>query len=570
MKQMKKRILFLMVPAIIFFLLPSGLAATGTNASPGGVQIYPRDYIWNVPVDTLPVDAKSSAYVNSNPSAFMYLDRDMPYNVVNSTQPKRKLASITYPVYSDDIPYPIPDTPLIEDNRDQHLLIVNPEENRLYEMYHANRNADGTWSAGVAVAYDLSDYALRPDHTVSADAAGLPILPGVIRYEEVDSGTISHALRFATNTLQDTYIWPARAAAGSTDSDPSYPPHGQRFRLNSSFNTSAYPPQEQIVLQALKTYGMILADYNGGDPTVFSIYAAPDERWAINFTSFEDIKLTDFEAVNESSLMINVDSGQARIAQPGSVNPSLIPWLIAVVCTIILATSYGVVLTRRRFRRNLANMKTSAKKTIHDEPARPLITEEIVPALSTGERGAKKRTGSPTLPDLKAAVKKTARHFTKPPHITEETIPAAPAQEESAKKSTGSPALPDLKTAVKKTTRHFTKPPHITEETIPAAPAQERSAKKSAGLPAFRRRVVVAEDHETRTIPSFSPPGPTSEDRQLHRAAENKKISHDQGPSADARRRESKNTGSDKETNDAIPELSRSTSRKEQNEREKK
>ncbi|MFA5347546.1 MAG: hypothetical protein WC294_05375 [Methanoregula sp.] len=349
---MKKPVILLVVLPIIFFLILSVLAATSTDASLSGFQIYPKDYIWNVPVDTLPVDARSSDYVNSgNPSAFMYLDRDMPYNVVNSTQPKQRLTSIAYPIYSDDIPYPVPDDPFIENNLDRHLLIVNPEENNLYEMYHANQSPDGTWSAGVAVAYDLSDYALRPDHTVSADAAGLPILPGVIRYAEVDSGTINHALRFSTATLQDTYIWPARAAAGSTDSDPSYPPHGQRFRLNSSFNTSAYPLQEQIVLQALKTYGMILADWNGGDPTTYTIYAAPDERWTINFTSFNDIKLTDFEAVDESSLMINKDSGQARETFPVLVIP--------LACIGIIAISYGVVLLRRRYRRYFPDQNTS-------------------------------------------------------------------------------------------------------------------------------------------------------------------------------------------------------------------
>ena len=131
-------------------------------------------------------------------------------------------------------------------------------------MYQANQNGDGTWLAGCAVAYDLSDYKLRPDHTVSADAAGLPILPGLIRYDEVDSGTINHALRFATNSLRNTYIWPARAAAGSSDSNPSLPPHGQRFRLKASFDTSGYSPHEKTILEALKKYGMILADWNGG------------------------------------------------------------------------------------------------------------------------------------------------------------------------------------------------------------------------------------------------------------------------------------------------------------------
>jgi len=462
---MKKLVLFLMVPAIIFSLIPHGLAATSVTSSSGLMQIYPGDYIWNVPVDTLPVDAKSSVFVNSSPSANLYLYKDFPYNLVNSSQPKQKLSPLAYPIYSDDIPYPIPDSPLIENNRDQHMVILNLEENRLYEMYHANRNSDGTWGAGVAVTYNLSDYTLRPQDTVSADAAGLPILPGLIRYEEVDSGAITHALRFATNSLQNTYIWPARAAAGSDNSSTSLPPHGQRFRLKSSFNTSGYSSQEQVVLKALKTYGMILADYNGGDPTVFSIYAAPDERWAINFTSFKDIRLTDFEAVDESSLMINVDSGQARIVEPGSWDPSLNVWIIAVACTLIAATSYGVILLKGRFRRTLPNKKWSVQKTMDHGPARLSITEETIPEVSQGERSTAK-VASGTLRDLKAAVKKTTSRITKTPRIIVDSGVIKP----------GSPTLPDLK-AYKKTDGQFTKPPRITEETIPGASEQEGSAK---------------------------------------------------------------------------------------------
>jgi len=524
---MKKRILFLIVPVIIYLLLQSGLAASSTSASSGVFQIYPKDHVWNVPVDTLPVDAMSSAYVNSgNPSAFMYLFREMPYNVVNSTQPKQRLTHVTYSRYSDDIPYPIPESPLIENNRDRHMLIINPEENMLYEMYHANQSPTGTWSAGVAVVYDLSDYALRPDHTVSADAAGLPILPGIIRYEEIEAGRISHALRFATNSLQNTYIWPARAAAGSDDSNTSLPPHGQRFRLKPSFNLSVYSPQEQIVLQALKTYGMILADYNGGDPTVFSIYAAPDERWTINFTTFKDIKLTDFEAVDESSLMINKDSGQARVAQQNSGNLLMEGWIIAGACTIILAISYGVLLLKRRSRRTLADMKTSAKKTVHQEPPKMVITEEAIPAVPEEKGGTGKNTG---------------------PQI-----------------------LPDLKSDVRKSTHHSMKQPSITEETIPVAPPGERDEKKSAMSPVSRSRVEVVGDHATLTPPEPGQPGPTPEDRLLHRRAENKKISPDQELPAEGIRRIPKITGSEKETNNTTAELSRLTRRKDKKEPEKK
>jgi hypothetical protein len=197
-------------------------------------------------------------------------------------------------------------------------------------MYHASKNSDGTYSASVAVSYDLSSYALRNAPSVSADAAGLPMLPGLVRYDEIASGSINHALRFATNELRNTYIWPARGAAGSSDSDSSLPPHGQRFRLKASFDTSKYPAQERIVLEALKKYGMILADWNGGDSSTFHICAVPDSRVTINWDSFSAIHMTDFEAVDESSLMINKDSGQARTTST-TITPTPTPTPIPTV-----------------------------------------------------------------------------------------------------------------------------------------------------------------------------------------------------------------------------------------------
>ena len=218
-----------------------------------GVRIYPSDYIWNVPVDTLPVDAHSSEYINSsNPSAFLYMWDSFPFNVVTESTPKQYLNSIQYPEYSDNIPYPIPDNVTVQEPPDRHLLIVDRDTDYLYEMDNARKNPDGRWDAEVAVSFDLSNYTLRKAPGVSADAAGLPIFPGLVRYEEVESGSINHALRFTINKLRNTYIWPGRGAAGSTDPDPSLPPHGQRFRLKASFNISGYNSQEKVILEALK------------------------------------------------------------------------------------------------------------------------------------------------------------------------------------------------------------------------------------------------------------------------------------------------------------------------------
>jgi hypothetical protein len=302
---MKRSAIFLLILSLIFPIIP--VVQAGPLLS--GVQIYPQDYVWNVPVDSLPLDAKSSAYVNSNHGAYLYMWDGFPINVVDGNTAKQRLKSITHRQYSDDILYPVPASPLIQAQSDHHLLIVDKDTDYLYEMYHAHKNSDGTFSAGVAVSYDLTDYTLRDAPSVSADAAGLPLLPGLIRYEEVEAGSIDHALRFAADNLRNTYIWPARGAAGSSDSDASLPPHGQRFRLKASFDTSGYSDQEKIILAALKKYGMILADWNGGDASTFHVCAAPDSRWAVDFSS---LYLTDFEAVDESSLMIHENSGQTR------------------------------------------------------------------------------------------------------------------------------------------------------------------------------------------------------------------------------------------------------------------
>ena len=296
---------------VILLTVPPGMAATSPSLS--GVQLFPKDAVWNVPIDTLPVDAKSSLYVNSNPTSRLYIWDGFPYNVADASTPRQYLKSIATPIYSDNILYPIPANAVIQSQSDRHLLVVDKSTNHLYELYQASKNSDGTYSAGVAVAYDLSSYALRPDHSVSADAAGLPMLQGIVRYEEVASGSVNHAIRFAVNNLRNTYIWPARAAAGSSKSDSSLPPHGQRFRLKASFDTSGFGPQEKIILEALKKYGMILADWNGGDSMNFHICADPDSRWSINYAALQNIRLTDFEAVDESSIMINKDSSQAII-----------------------------------------------------------------------------------------------------------------------------------------------------------------------------------------------------------------------------------------------------------------
>ncbi|MFA5347492.1 MAG: VCBS repeat-containing protein [Methanoregula sp.] len=287
--------------------------------SVSGVPLFPSDHIWNTRVDSLPVDSRSAEYIGTiGSTAYPHADfgsgmyegnlMGIPYNIVNGSQEK-KTVIFDYADESDYGPYPIPDNPLIEGGSDHHIIIIDSDAKILYELFAAEKQADGSWAAGSGAVFNLSGYTLRPSGWTSADAAGLAILPGLVRYDEVNAGEINHALRFTAPSTRQAYIWPARHFASSV-TDPAYPPMGQRFRLKSSFNTSAYPYQAQIVLNALKKYGMILSD--NGAP--WYITGAPDERWNNDaLHTFHQLKGSDFEAVDSSSLMINQDSGQARI-----------------------------------------------------------------------------------------------------------------------------------------------------------------------------------------------------------------------------------------------------------------
>jgi len=312
------------VPAIVGCITAeSGDTKVGIVSGPSlsGVPLFPADHIWNTRVDSLPVDSQSAAYIGTIGSD-VYVHADfgsgiyegspigIPYNIVNGFQEK-KTVLFDYADESDPGPYPIPDNPLMEGGSDRHMIIVDSDAKILYELFAAEKKADGSWAAGSGAVFDLSGYTLRPSGWTSADAAGLAILPGLVRYDEVNAGEINHALRFTASSTRRDYVWPARHFASAV-TDPAYPPMGQRFRLKSSFNASAYPYQAQIVLTALKKYGMILSD-NGAS---WYITGAPDERWNNDaLHTLHELRGSDFEAVDSSSLIINQDSGQARTNQ---------------------------------------------------------------------------------------------------------------------------------------------------------------------------------------------------------------------------------------------------------------
>ena len=293
-----------------------------------GCDIFPGDNIWNTAVDSLPVHPNSANFINTI-GADRGLHADfgsgvwppgsnspigIPFAIVDSSQPDVPIDFIWWPEESDDGPYPIPPDAPIEGgpdaDGDRHVLVLERDNCILYELYAAEPQSDGSWQAGNGARYDLHSHAPRPDGWTSADAAGLPILPGLVRYDEVASGEIRHAIRFTAPETQAAHLWPARHDA-SSETGANYPPMGLRLRLRADYDLSRFSPEVQVILQAFKTYGLILAD-NGSS---WYISGAPDPRWDNDILHEMDVVTgADFEVVDVSSLMIDPDSGQA--AQP--------------------------------------------------------------------------------------------------------------------------------------------------------------------------------------------------------------------------------------------------------------
>lgn len=296
----------------------SGTEPPGSGPTLSGCPVFPVDHVWNTPVDALPVHPNSAAYIASiGPDTGLHPDFGaglwegapigIPYNLANAATP-RYAFRFDYADESDPGPYPVPANPRIEGGSDRHLIVLDTDTCKLYELFDVDLTG-ATWSAGSGAIFDLTGYALRPDGWTSADAAGLPILPGLVRYDEVAAGEIRHALRFTASVTQRAYLWPARHYASSA-TDPDLPPMGLRLRLRADFDTRGFSPEVRVILEALKKYGMILAD-NGSDGF---ISGAPDDRWDNDtlVAELRRVKGADFEAVDTSSLMLDPDSGRAR------------------------------------------------------------------------------------------------------------------------------------------------------------------------------------------------------------------------------------------------------------------
>jgi hypothetical protein len=297
--------------AAVAALVPLALAAPAT-ARPlpqaPDCPVFPETNVWNKPVRTLPLRKDSRTIVNAI-GARLSLHADfgsglwdggpigIPITVVDSTTPMSTV-DFDYADESDAGPYPIPDDVAIEGgpsaDGDRHAILVGSESCTLYELFALYPS----WSAGSGAIWDLTSNALRPRGWTSADAAGLPILPGLARYDEVAAGSIDHALRFTVRRSRRAYIYPARHFA-SPYTGKSLPPMGLRLRLRRDFFIGSFPPQAQVVLRALKRYGMIVAD-NGSS---WYVSGAPDPGWDNDdLHTLGRVKGSDFRAVATSTL----------------------------------------------------------------------------------------------------------------------------------------------------------------------------------------------------------------------------------------------------------------------------
>jgi hypothetical protein len=307
--------------------LVGALAATGLTGCqptvPGtDCPMFPATSHWHASVKGLPVVANSSSIV-STVGATAGLKADfgsglwdggpigIPYVVVPATQPKVRV-TFDYDDESDAGPYPVPANPPIEGGSqgdgDRHVLIVDKGACRLYELYDAHPTSTSAWTAGSGAVWDLRSNTLRPAGWTSADAAGLPVLPGLVRYDEVAAGRIDHAIRMTVPVSRTSYLWPARHQAGSTSSSNA-PPMGQRFRLKASVKESDFPASVRPIITALKTYGAINAD-NG---SAWYLSGVPDPRWNNDdLATLRRIPGSSFEAVDASSLVVSSGSGEAR------------------------------------------------------------------------------------------------------------------------------------------------------------------------------------------------------------------------------------------------------------------
>jgi hypothetical protein len=285
-------------------------------------HVFPPDNIWNRRIDHLPIDPNSAQYVATigadkplvpdfGAGLFQGGPIGIPFVVVTN-QPGVPIVFTDYGDESDPGPYPVPPQAPIEggpqSKGDRHVLTLDRDHCILYELFNAFPQPDGSWKASSGAIFNLASNALRPAGWTSADAAGFPVVPGLVRYDEAAAGAIHHAIRFTVPQSRRAYVWPATHFASSL-TDPKYPPMGQRFRLRADFDLSGFSPPNQVILRALQQYGMMIAD-NG---SAWFISGAPDDRWDNNsLRELRRVHGSDFEAVDSSPLEVAPDSGAVK------------------------------------------------------------------------------------------------------------------------------------------------------------------------------------------------------------------------------------------------------------------
>lgn len=271
------------------------------------LQVFPPDNPWNEDISQLPVLKNSQAIIESiGPAKPIAYNLDMSFILVPPGQPRVNVPIRSYPDESDPGPYPIPDNAPVEnwpldgrtlaasqagtENADRHLIVVDPVARILYEFYQGRKTSAG-WECACAAVFDLKSNRIRPDGWTSSDAAGLPVFPAIIRFDEVERGMVDHAMRFTVKNTRRAYVYPATHFA-SRKVNPDYPRMGERFRLRADFDITGFSPHVQAILRGLKKYGMFVAD-NGGD---WRISVAPDSRIK-GLDELGRLKGSDFEVV---------------------------------------------------------------------------------------------------------------------------------------------------------------------------------------------------------------------------------------------------------------------------------
>jgi len=310
------------VPTVLVATMVMVAGAASSAVSPRPVagttcKVFPADNWWHADVSHLPVHARSAAWLRHmstgrdlhpdfGPSYGDGPNYGIPITVVGGSHPK-VWVRFDYASESDHVRYPLGSDTRLEGGGDRHAIIVDKSTCRLYETW-ATRHTSSGWRAGSGATWSLGSNKLRRDGWTSADAAGLPILPGLLRWNEVKAGRVDHAIRFTTDRTARAHLWPARHDAGS-DGIASYPPMGARFRLKASWSAAGLGPYARVVVKAMKTYGLVLAD--NGSPWYFQ----GERNWQWPEGLIEDLKTipaSAFVAVDTSGLRVSPDSAQVR------------------------------------------------------------------------------------------------------------------------------------------------------------------------------------------------------------------------------------------------------------------